>query len=174
MSNSSLHSYTPETLLHCATSSVRYYVGQFCKGAFSLEDTEDLIQDVMLKALSNASSYSPEKGAYSTWIGAIALNTVKSALYNQSRRKDFLNGYQEECSELSLQRSNETASDRAIRTEQAEEGLYSMVYSDRDRTILRMRSEGYGTGEIAKELAVKPSVVSLAVHHVKKRLGDAA
>jgi RNA polymerase sigma factor (sigma-70 family) len=135
---------------------------------------EDLIQDVVLKALSNASSYSPEKGAYSTWVGAIALNTVKSALYNRGRRREFLRGYRDECSELSLQRSNETASDRYIRAEQAESELYSMAYTERDRTILKMRAEGYGTGEIAKELSIKPSVVSLAVHHVKKRLGDAA
>ena len=49
------------------------------------EDTEELVQDVFIKAWNNAESYAPEKGRLFTWI----LNISRNAAIDKTRSKDF-------------------------------------------------------------------------------------
>lgn len=166
--------YSPEKLLSIAKASVLYYIGQFCHGTFTYEDAEDIIQDVVYKALRSSSRYSAEKGAYSTWVRTIALNTIKTAMYERLNRKEALEAFARDYSLIASGASYESSPDSRIRTEQAESELYSQAYTERDRTILRMRVEGYEPGEIAKELSLSPSKVYQAVHRVRTRLDNAA
>lgn len=174
MSGQALQPFNPEKLLSQAKTFVLYYIGQFCQGAFTYEDAEDIIQDVVYKALRGASSYSSAKGAYSTWVRAIAVNTIKSALCQRSNRKAAMCDLSAERA-LALQGEHyESSPETLIRREQAESEVYSRAFSDRDRTILRMRAQGYEPGEIAKKLSLSPGKVYQAVHRVRTRLDNAA
>lgn len=84
---------SPESLLQYSKASVNSLVNGFYKDKFTLEDTEDLIQDVIYKALRNVSSFDSYKGAYATWVKTIALNTVKTALRSKTVRRKHLVSY---------------------------------------------------------------------------------
>ncbi len=55
------------------------------------QETEDLVQDVYLKAMENLSSFQPHKASLKTWVFTIALNSAKNRL-KQKRRwsEDYL------------------------------------------------------------------------------------
>ena len=174
MKKSDFQPFAPQELLQFSNNMVRFFVGKFCEDTFNYMEIEDIAQDVVLKALTKASSYSPAKGPYSSWVTAIALNTVKSAVYAKKRRRDFLRGYRWEAEVAVSLKSYESDPDTPIRSEQAESRVLSKAYSERDKTILRLRAQGYTSAKIAQRLDVKPSIVALAVHKVKTRLEPAA
>jgi len=49
--------------------------------------SEEVLQDVFIKIWNNASSYSPEKGRFFTWV----LNIARNASIDKIRSKDFKN-----------------------------------------------------------------------------------
>ena len=165
---------SPESLLQYSKASVNSLINGFYKDKFTLEDSEDLIQDVIYKALRNANSFNPDKGAYSTWVKTIALNTVKTALRGKAVRRMHVVSYDGWKTRPDVVRRHESAPDTSIRERQAREQIHSKACSDRDRTILRMREIGYASGEIARELSATPRSVYAALHRVKTRINPAA
>lgn len=165
---------SPECLLKYSKASVNSLINGFYKNKFTVEDTEDLIQDVVYKALRNASSFNPDKGAYATWVKTIALNTVKTALRGRTVRRSHLVSYDgwKTCPDIA--QLYEYAPDAPLRERQAREQLHSMARSDRDRAILRLREAGYDSREIARELSATPNCVYVALHRVKTQINPAA
>lgn len=163
-----------ESLLQYSKASVNCFINSFCKDKFTAEEAKDLAQDVVYKALLNASSFDPDKAAYATWIKTIAVNTVKSALRSKTVRRKHLVPYDEWETRPDIVQRHEYAPDAPIRERQAREQLHSKAYSDRDRTILCMREAGYDSGEIARELSTTPGCVYVALHRVKTRINPAA
>lgn len=163
-----------ESLLLYSKASVNSLINGFYKDKFTVEDTEDLIQDVIYKALRNASSFNPDKGAYATWVKTIALNTVKTALRGKSVRRSHLVSYDGWKTRPDIAQWHEYAPDASLRERQVRQQIHSVACSDRDRTILHMREAGYDSGEIARELSVNPGCVYVALHRVKTRFNPAA
>lgn len=164
-------SISPEYLMTQARISVLHYVRAFCKEAFTKEDIEDMIEDVIYKALRSAESYSPEKGAYSTWIGAISLNTVRGALKGLHRRRAFFAGSVED---VIYKEASEDFADKHLLQAEKKEVVLSKALTERDRAIVRMRIEGYDSEKVADELGIPTAIVYKAVHRVKSRLDLAA
>lgn len=165
---------SPENLLLYSKASVNSIVNGFYKDKFTAEEAKDLAQDVVFKALLNASRFDPDKGTYSTWVKTIALNTVRTALRSKAVRRKHLVSYDGWEARPDIVQWHESAPDASIRERQAREQIRSKAYSDRDRTILRMREAGYDSGEIARELSTTPGCIYVALHRVKTRIDPAA
>ncbi len=165
---------SPENLLLYSKASVNSIVNDFYKDKFTAEEAKDLAQDVVFKALLNASRFDPDKGTYSTWVKTIALNTVRTALRSKAVRRKHLVSYDGWEARPDIVQWHESAPDASIRERQAREQIRSKAYSDRDRTILRMREAGYDSGEIARELSTTPGCIYVALHRVKTRIDPAA
>lgn len=165
---------SPENLLQYSKASVNGIVNGFYKHKFTVEEAKDLIQDVVYKALRNASRFNPDKGTYSTWVKTIALNTVRTALRSKAARRMHLVSYDGWEARPDVVLWHESAPDASIREHQAREQIHSKAYSGRDHIILRMREAGYDSGEIAQELSTTPGCVYVALHRVKTRINLAA
>ena len=165
---------SPENLLQYSKASVNSIVNGYYKDKFTVEEAKDLIQDVVYKALRNASRFNPDKGTYSTWVKTIALNTVRTALRSKAVHRVHLVSYDGWEARPDVVLWYESAPDSSIRERQAREQIHSKAYSDRDRTILRMREAGYDSSEIARELSTPPGCVYVALHRVKTRIDPAA
>ena len=166
--------FNPSQLLKRSTSLVRYFVGRIYQGEFSSDDIDDIIGDVVLKALEKAESYDPQRGTYANWLTYIALNTVKSAHYAKSRHNKFLAGYARERAIANEFKDYASAPDSLVRGELAQEHVYSKARSERDKTILGMKADGYQPKEIADELSIATGRVYQVIHKVKTRIDSAA
>ena len=78
-------------LIASANAAVVRFVNLFSdklgnKRFFSREDIEDMAGDTIMKACRSIDRYDPEKAKMSTWVGRIAVNTVKDAINYKMKR----------------------------------------------------------------------------------------
>ena len=90
-SSRSLSAAEQHNLIASANAAVVRFVNLFSdklgnKRFFSREDIEDMAGDAIMKACRSIDRYDPEKAKMSTWVGRIAVNTVKDAIDYKMKR----------------------------------------------------------------------------------------
>jgi RNA polymerase sigma-70 factor (ECF subfamily) len=98
---------------------VQVVIGRIIEGIGSLEDVEELTQDVFLYVYHNIHQYDPEKGSLRTWLAWIAKHKALSFRRKVSRRNDILGQY--------------LASETVLRESQYTRCLFEKGLEDRER-----------------------------------------
>ncbi len=128
--------------------------------AYSLDDRNDLYQDILLNAWRGIAGFRKE-AKFSTWLYQIAVNTIFTANRKQGRMSysDTMEGFV-----ISV----------TPQTEQKEEvrRLYAAIrmLAEVDRLVITMHLEGYDNKAIAEVLGIKANYVGVKLHRVKSEL----
>lgn len=152
---------------------LRYQFDKF----FSDEEIEDIISDVVVRMWRSSGSFDPDKGAFSTWVGTIARNVVKSAAMAKKRRCDVFQPLEddvdEDCQDDILRTCGWSA-DGELLAEEMLDGFNAKLRTDRDRRFLAWQVEGLSADEMAQREGVSVNNVHLILFKMRRRLNRAA
>ena len=128
--------------------------------AYSLNDRNDLYQEILLNAWRGRHSFRGE-AKFSTWLYQVAVNTIFTA-----NRKNKLVSYSDEMESYVVP--------VVPQTEQKDEvqRLYAAIRSlaEIDRIVITMHLDGYDNQEIAEVLGIKANYVGVKLHRIKNQL----
>ena len=168
----------PEQFRQYASAVVRAFVNKQFKKYFSEEETEDIVSEVELRMWRARDSYDPSKGAFSTWVGTITRNVVKSIARAKCCREDISCKLDENIvldeSVYGLYRSGEMSADGELIAEETYRTLISVLDSERDRRFLDWLIEGLNASEMAEREGISVNNVHLVLCRMKRRLPQAA
>ena len=168
----------PEQFRQYASAVVRAFVNKQFPKYFSVEETDDIVSDVVLRMWRARDSYDPAKGAFSTWVGTITRNVVKSAARAKCCREDISCKLSEDIviddSVYGLFRSGEMSTDGELIAEETYMTLISVLDSKRDRRFLDWLIEGLNASEMAEREGISVKNVHLVLCRMKRRLPQAA
>ena len=143
----------------------------YCRKSFGLseDDTEDMVQEILLKVYKNRAAYS-KKYSFSTWIYTVARNTCIDFL--RKIQNFHTTGFEEEKIVQFPDRKTPTpedaAADNELRTYIADfiEGLSS---EDRELVHLKMYEE-LPYREIAAIIGLPEGTAKYRIHAIRKQL----
>ena len=168
----------PEQFRQYASAVVRTFVNKQFPKYFSAEETDDIVSDVVLRMWRARNSYDPAKGAFSTWVGTITRNVVKSAAGAKRCREDISCKLGEDIvldeSVYGLYRSGEMSADGELIAEETHRTLVSGLGSERDRRFLEWQIEGLNAAEMARNEGISVANVHLVICRMKRRLPTVA
>ena len=133
------------------------------------QDSADLAQEALLKAIRALHRFDAAKGSLEAWIWRIVINTARDAGRLSTRRKLLRERLFRDHVVFNHDRSIEA--DVLDRVRDAE--LLDRVrrLPERARTVVALRyGAQLGTGEIARQLGMTPSAVSMAIGRALARL----
>ncbi len=169
---------SPEQFRQYASKAVHGFVDKQFPKYFYQYEMEDMVSDVVLKIWRARESYDPAKGAYSTWVGTIARNVVRSEARAKSCRENISCKFDRDIvldeSEYGLYRSGEMSADGEFIAEEMHRAFYSRLVSERDRRFLAWQIEGLDAGEMAKREGITVNNVHIILCRMKRRLRSVA
>lgn len=133
------------------------------------QDSADLAQEAVWKALRGLRRRDPSKGTLEAWVWRIVVNTARDAGRLKKRRLAIRERWLHDQILTSETRSIETDVLERMR----DEDLLSTVrrLPERARTMIALRfGAELSTGEIAYQLGMKPAAVSMAIKRALARL----
>jgi RNA polymerase sigma-70 factor (ECF subfamily) len=131
------------------------------------DTTDDLTADTFEAILANIKSFRPEKGSFTTWVFAIARNTVNTYLRKQKFRNwfsiDFMKN--EASSELEPEQHQ-------LESEMHNELLIAIAHlSTRDQDLLALKfGAGLSNSQISKLTGSNQNNVNVSVYRAVRRL----
>ena len=146
---------------------------------FTVEEQEDLVSEVVLRMWRSMGTYDPSKGAFSTWVGTIARNVVRTEAQAKYNHAD-ISGWLEEQelpldeSQYGLYRGMEMSADRELMEEELVEGYFSKLNTERDRRFLAWKLDGLDASEMAQREGISVENVHTVLCRMKQRLNRAA
>lgn len=168
----------PEQFRRYASGAVQAFVNKQFPKYFSVEETEDMVSDAVLRMWKARDSYDPAKGAFSTWVGTIARNVVKSAARAKCCREDISRKFADDVvpdeSVYGLYRSGEMSADGELIAEETHRTLISGLGSERDRRFLEWQIEGLDASEMARREGITVNNVHLVLCRLRRRLHSVA
>jgi len=138
--------------------------------AYFLSDTEDLVQEILIKVHNNLHKYNPLY-SFNTWIYSIAGNSVKDLLRKNSVSLKMLTAVRAEASHKPLY-NNETPEELFLRGE-VKTGIKECIGNlpERERQISFLKFyEGLTYKEISKILEIPVGTIKYLVHNIKKNI----
>ena len=168
----------PEQFREYASAVVRAFVNKQFPKYFSVEETDDIVSDVVLRMWRARDSYDPAKGAFSTWVGTITRNVVKSVAMAKCCREEISCKLGEDIvldeSVYGLYRSNEMSADGELIAEETHRTLVSGLCSERDKRFLEWQIEGLDASVMARNEGISEKNVHLILFRMKQRLPPVA
>ena len=131
--------------------------------------TEDLTSTVFEKALTNFSKYSSDKASFSTWVFAIARNTVIDHYRAQGRKQTI--SLEKVVDILSSDSSPEEELERKEELRKLWEGLSGLSREEQEIISLKFGSE-MNNRQIAKMLGLSESNVGTKLYRAVRKLRD--
>lgn len=135
-------------------------------------DTEDVVQEVLIKVYENISNYDSSKGAASTYFENIINNRITDSLRHASRTSNLnvVNATpivdEEDSEDRSLCVAVKTFDDySSIELEGALKSL-----TEREKAIVSMKVEGYSLSEIASNFGVSTSAIQKSWVRASKKI----
>jgi RNA polymerase sigma-70 factor (ECF subfamily) len=126
------------------------------------QDSEDLAQEALVKALRGLRHVDPAKGSVEAWLWRIVINTARDA--GRVRRRRRLLGERWMRQAVAAGGAGTVEADAFDRLRDAELLVAVRRLPERPRTVIALRfGAQLGTGEIAAQLGMTPQAVSMAV-----------
>jgi len=133
------------------------------------QDSADLAQEALLKAVRGLSRRDAAKGTLEAWVWRIVLNTARDAGRVKKRRLRLREQWLREQALMPETRSIELDALERIRDAELLNTVRRLP--ERARTLIALRfGAGLTTGEIAEQLGMKPAAVSMAMTRALARL----
>jgi RNA polymerase sigma factor (sigma-70 family) len=128
-------------------------------------DTEDVVQEVLMKVYENISHYDRSKGAASTYFENIINNRITDSLRHASIKSNL--NVVNATSIIDDEDMLGADDDRSLYTTLSTVDDYSMVeincildtLTDREKEIVTMKMDGYNLSEIAKHFGVSTTAI---------------
>lgn len=178
-------------LIASANAAVVRFVNLFSdklgnKRFFSREDIEDMAGDTIMKACRSIDRYDPEKAKMSTWVGRIAVNTVKDAINYKMKRLPISGSMyvasRDEGGEIDaneyildpmvLNTMSENSADCLVLQSELKSRIFQEVskMSDKRQRVARMLDGGYTIKEMAKAEDCTSRAVSKCIWDIREAL----
>lgn len=144
------------------------------KMGISLDEQEDLVQDITLKLYQNLEAYSRHKGKFRNWLGTVIRNSTLNYLDKERRLRNKNEHFYDSLENLNLQNSSDLES--SIQKEWQEyllETALNNLSKILDANIIncfKMTLENVPVEEISKKLGVTISTVYTLRKRIKPRL----
>jgi RNA polymerase sigma-70 factor (ECF subfamily) len=137
------------------------------------QDSADLAQEALLKALRGLDRFHPEAGSLEAWVWRIVINTARDAGRLRTRRSLLTDRWVREQHTSAGEGSVETDALDLLRDEQLLDAVRRLP--ERARTVIALRyGAQLGTGEIAAQLRTTAPAVSMAIgralSHLRRQL----
>lgn len=137
---------------HAYNSAVRQHIKPLSHYAFRMlgnsKDTEDIVQETLLRLWTHAQSWKPDKAGISTWLHRIAHNLCIDYL-----RKDKSSVNSQLSEDLESSDSPSQAPEREERLEALREALRALPERQRSAIILS-HYQGFSNREIAEVMGI--------------------
>jgi len=143
----------------------------------SVDDIEDVCQDVLYKMLKARSAFDPNRASVRTWVSKIAYNCIVDTVEKRVRGPKtisltpIMDGYNDEDCRTNLvdllaraDADFECVTDIEL-VNQAKASL-----SKKHRLVLELRDAGYKPSAIADELGITPNAASILLNRARKAL----
>lgn len=130
------------------------------------EDSQDLVQEVFIKAYNNLYSYN-EKWKFSTWLYTITLNTAKDLFKSKKSTHYYIN----DLTNLTKDCTYEEHLDNMDRKEFIQE-MFKVLEDDTKTMLILFYYADLSIKEIASICHTKPDVVKMKIHRARKKLCD--
>lgn len=137
-----------------------------CKMGMKIEDSQDIVQEVFIKAYNNLYHYN-EKWKFSTWLFTIAVNTAKDLF----KSKKFEPYYIYDLTNLTKDCTYEEHLDNIERKEFIQE-MFQVLENDTKTMLILFYYADLPIKEIASICHTKPDVVKMKIHRARKKLCD--
>ena len=133
------------------------------------QDSADLAQEALIKAIRALPRFDPAKGSVEAWVWRIVINTARDAGRLSTRRHLLRERVFQDQRISTDERSVETDVLNRVRDAELLERVRKLP--KRARTVVALRyGAQLGTGEIAQQLGIAPSAVSMAIGRALARL----
>ncbi|MGH2869825.1 MAG: RNA polymerase sigma factor [Solirubrobacteraceae bacterium] len=133
------------------------------------QDSADLAQEALLKALRGLARFQPGAGTLDAWVWRIVINTARDAGRLRTRRSLLTDRWFREHHVSGGECSIEDEAIHRLRDAEILEAVRRLP--ERPRTIIALRyGAQLGTGEIATHLRMTPPAVSMATGRALSRL----
>lgn len=133
------------------------------------QDSADLAQEALLKAIRALPRFDPAKGSVEAWIWRIVINTARDAGRLSTRRHLLRDRLFQDHLISTDDRSVESDVLDHVRDAELLDRVRRLP--ERARTVVALRyGAQLGTGEIARQLRIAPSAVSMAIRRALARL----
>ncbi len=133
-------------------------------------DTEDLVQDIMLKVYNNLSRYNPLY-SFNTWIYSIAKNCAVDSFRKKSSSNNLITAVRSELVSKSFKNS-ETPEDLSLKREEKTgiaEWIQNLPERERKITFLKFY-EDLTYREISRIMGIPVGTIKYLVHKIKKNI----
>ncbi len=133
------------------------------------QDSSDLAQDALLKAIRALPRFDPAKGTLEAWVWRIVINTARDAGRLSTRRRLLRERLFQDRADS---RGNRTVEGDVLeRLRDADLLARVRMLPERSRTVIALRyGAQLGTREIARQLGITPPAVSMAIGRALTRL----
>ncbi|MBI3726037.1 sigma-70 family RNA polymerase sigma factor [bacterium] len=136
------------------------------------QDSEDLLQQAVLRAVSRIDQYDPARGSLRLWVFGILRNELRQDLRRRRRQEGPVPA---ELSGFASAEPPVFAS--VVSSEQVaaiEDALAGLPFAERETLLMEQRTEGAATTEqIAERLGIAPGSVAVYRQRARERLREA-
>lgn len=132
-----------------------------CRWVTCREDAEELVQDILVRALRSLDTYDERRATIRTWLWRIAWNEVKRYLARQDRRPRMV----------------EMDEGMAVTAEEAEDSRLGVLeqailkLDEQEQMLLQLRyTDGLSLQEISYVTATKATTLAVRLQRIRERL----
>ena len=132
----------------------------------SSHDAEDLVQDALIKAMSNWQTF--EHGTnLQAWLNRIVKNTFLDKMKRHEETKTDAVGDDT----YKLEQETKPTAEGEIQTEEVHDFMFSKM-PENERSVVLLWAEGFSYDEIAQDLGISRSNAGVMLCRARKRLFD--
>jgi len=138
-----------------------------CKMGVKPEDSQDVAQEVFIKAYNNLYRYN-SKWEFSTWLFTIAVNVVKDLFKSQKAKSCYITD------DLNNLSKGYTYEESFVSIEQKEliKEMFQVLEEDVKAMLILFYYVDLPLKEIANIFHTKPYIVKMKIHRARKKLCD--
>lgn len=164
----------PKDYRTMAAKAVKAYANRKFAGFFQEADVEDIVGEVVTKMWQGRKRFDPARGSEFGWVWTIAKHAVNDAARAKANRKDIGGCWNDDVTERAESMVGDDGADRELLLGELVEGLYDRLRQERDKRILLYLAQELDYDEIAEREGMPKRAVYMAVHHLRRRLGNNA
>jgi len=148
-------------------ANARWIKVYFLRSGFAHADADDLVQETFIRAFRSLETFDTERGAFRSWIAAIARNVTRKRWAARKRPEDF----DPELAEYILVDTDNPGASAELREEiNAVRNCVKSLPADLRRVVSLRYVNGMTTRGIAVETALAEATVRLRIEDARRRI----